>query len=110
MELIAEIYLPAGMLLTAGIKELEPVINDYKKTLHKAGREIAANLKLSGETQKSLEKNSVPVDAYIQGCNKMMDMILANAKTSNQSVQTLCERDRIAKHRAAFEELAKWNA
>ncbi len=86
MELIAEIYAPAGMVLTAGIKELEPVINGYKENLRKAGREIAANIKLSGETQKSLEKiNFIPVDVFIQKCNKMVDMMLAKAKTSNQS-------------------------
>ncbi len=85
LDLIAEIYLPAGMVLTAGIKELEPVINGYKETLCKAGREIAADLKLSGETQKSLEISFMPVDIFIQECNKVVDMMLAQAKTSNQS-------------------------
>jgi multimeric flavodoxin WrbA len=73
-ELVAEIYATEGMLLTAGIKELEPIINGYKELLYKAGQEIVINMKLSGETQKLLEKNFRPTDIYVQGLNKLADV------------------------------------
>lgn len=69
-EVIAEIYATEGGLLTAGVKQLEPIINSYQEILDKAGREIVANKKLSEETQKSLEKNFVPAEIYVQQVNK----------------------------------------
>lgn len=80
MELIAEIYASQGVVFTAGVKELEPIINDYKKLLNKAGQEIVANLRLSEETQKLLEKSFVPEDMYVQKMNQYAEMILARSE------------------------------
>lgn len=76
-EVIAEIFAPEGSLLTAEIKELEPIINDYKKLLYKAGQEIVRNMKLSEETQNLLEKNFIPAEIYVQEMNKYFGSILA---------------------------------
>ncbi len=84
-ELAAEIYATEGELLTAGVKELEPIINGYKELLHKAGQEIVMNMRLSGETQKLLEKNFIPAEIYVQRFNERIDMILASSKTSDLS-------------------------
>ncbi len=83
MELIAEIYATEGGLLTAGVKVLEPIINGYKELLDKAGQEIVMKMKLSGETQKLLEKNFIPADIYVQQLNKYFDMVSAHSATSN---------------------------
>lgn len=83
MELIAEIYASQGVVLTAGVKELEPIINDYNKLLNKAGQEIVTSLRLSEETQKLLEKSFVPEDMYVQKMNQYAEMILA--RSENQS-------------------------
>lgn len=81
MKLIAEIYATEGTLLTAPIKELEPIINQYKKALHNAGQEIAMNLKITEETQKLLEKSFIPEDVYIQKCNVLAKSILTSSET-----------------------------
>lgn len=43
------------------------------------------DMKLSGETQKLLEKNFIPSDIYIQRFNEKIDMFLAGSQTSNLS-------------------------
>ena len=83
MELIAEIYATEGALLTAQIKELEPIINEYKEILHKAGQEIVTNLKISEETQKLLEKSFVPEDVYVQKTNELFQTVMT--RSENQS-------------------------
>jgi len=47
MELIGEIYAGQGKCLTTPPEELRPVIAAYLKVVEKAGREIAADMKLS---------------------------------------------------------------
>lgn len=83
MEVIAEIYTTEGGLLTAKIPELEPIINEYKALLNKAGQKVVTNLKISEETQKLLEKNFVPEDIYVQKMNQYFEMVLASSE--NQS-------------------------
>ncbi len=79
-DLAAEIYATEGELLTAGVKELEPIINGYKELLHKAGREIVKDMKFSDETQKLLEQNFIPADIYVQRFNAKIDMFLAGSQ------------------------------
>jgi multimeric flavodoxin WrbA len=81
-ELAAEIYATEGDLLTAGAKELEPIINGYKELLHKAGQEIVKDMKLLEETQKLLERNLIPADIFVQLVNEKADMILAGSKNN----------------------------
>lgn len=83
MEVIGEIYAAAGPVLTSPIKELEPIINGYKKLLEKAGQEIVREFKISGETHKLLEQNLVPEDLYVQKTNEYFQMVLTQA--TNQS-------------------------
>jgi len=83
MDLIAEIYKAQAAvfaLLMYGAKQYEPLVNDYKNLLHRAGQEIVTNMKLSPETQSLLEKEFMPVKSYVQLMNAMADMIPAHAK------------------------------
>jgi len=72
-ELIAEIYRGEGPLLQINDKELEPIIQVYKETLKKAGREVVKNLKLSEETSTELEKPLIPYNEYVKLINRHMD-------------------------------------
>jgi hypothetical protein len=83
MELIAEIYKAQAAvfaLLKYGSKQYEPLVNDYKNLLHKAGQEIVTNLKLSPETKSLLEQEFMPAEDYFQLMNAMADMIPAHVK------------------------------
>ena len=75
-EVIGEIYATQGGLLTAPIEDLRPIISNYLKLLEKAGEEIVTTLKISEETDKSLEKNFIPDEIYIQQANNYFDTIL----------------------------------
>lgn len=72
-ELIAEIYRGEGPLVKLDVPALKPIINDYKKLLRKAGRELAQSLELSEETRIELEKPLIPYDAYVNEWNSMID-------------------------------------
>lgn len=85
MELLAEIYAPEGVLLTAGVKELEPAITGYKGLLNKAGQEMVMHMKLSGETQGLLENNFIPAEFYVQEMNKYADQVLGRSQANAQS-------------------------
>lgn len=85
MELIAEIFAAQAAVFTlskAGVKAYEPLINNLRNLLYRAGQEIVANMKLSGETQKLLEKDFMPIENYVQLLNRMADMIPAHAKAN----------------------------
>jgi multimeric flavodoxin WrbA len=69
MEVIAEIYKPQGVLLTSKIKRLQPKIEYYKKLLNKAGQEVTMDMKLSGETERLLEEDFLPIEEYFQLMN-----------------------------------------
>lgn len=76
-ELIAEIYAVEGFLLTAKALRLEPIRNEYRELLYKAGQEIVFNLKLSEETQRALEKPMIPVSDYLQGLKAASEKLKA---------------------------------
>jgi multimeric flavodoxin WrbA len=85
LELIAEIYAAQAAvfeLSKAGVKQFEPLVNDLRSSLHKAGQEIVTHMKLSEETQKLLAKDFIPVENYMQLLNKMADMIPKHAKAN----------------------------
>lgn len=79
MEVIAEIYAAQGGLLKAANKELEPIITEYKSLLHRAGQEVVKSMKISGETQRLLDRNFVPEDIYVENCNRFAAMALTRA-------------------------------
>jgi hypothetical protein len=72
-ELIGEIYRGAGGLIKGIVPELHVIVEDYKKLLRKAGKELASTLGLSEETKKELAKPLIPDDAYVAGWNSMTD-------------------------------------
>lgn len=80
MEVVAEIYATEGGLLTAPIKELEPIITEYKGFLYKAGQEVVTNLKISEETQRLLDRIFVPEDVYVESSNQLAARILVNSQ------------------------------
>lgn len=76
MELIGEIYAAQALVLGSvryGVKEFEPLINDYTKLLSQAGREIASDLKLSEETQRLLDKEFISPERYVQIMNRLAE-------------------------------------
>ena len=72
-EVIGEIYRGEGGLIRGFVPELQPVIEDYKRLLRKAGRELVSSLQLSEETKKELEKPLIPYEAYVKGWNDLID-------------------------------------
>ncbi|TYQ14940.1 UNVERIFIED_CONTAM: NADPH-dependent FMN reductase [Acetivibrio alkalicellulosi] len=72
-QLIAEIYRGAGALLHDIVPGLETVVEDYRKLLRKAGKELVTSMELSKETKSELNKPLIPDDAYISGWNSFID-------------------------------------
>lgn len=75
-QIIGEIYVPQGALLSVRENELGMVIANYLKTLETAGREIAINRKLTSETQALLEQKFIPDEVYIREVKKSVDSLL----------------------------------
>lgn len=76
-ELVAEIYRGGGELLKLDMPMLQPLIESYKETLKKAGKEIAMKGRLSDATKTELDKPIVPHDMYMEGANRYWDKLLA---------------------------------
>ena len=69
-KIIAEIYRGQGPLLTAENPELQPVLNDYKDLLRRAGKEIVMNRKIPDDLQAELDKPLIPEDEYSKSANE----------------------------------------
>jgi hypothetical protein len=57
MELIGEIYATQGKFLNDPPENLRPLVSNYLQLLEKAGEEIVADMKLSADTEKFLQRN-----------------------------------------------------
>lgn len=75
-DIIAEIYVPQGALLSIKEGEVATVVTNYLKTLEQAGWEVAANGCLSEETVKRLAQKFIPDEVYISEVQKYVDSIL----------------------------------
>jgi FMN-dependent NADH-azoreductase len=71
-EVIGEIYAPQGALLST---QMEGVTR-YLRALETAGREIAVNMKLTGETARLLNEKFVDDELYIQEVKRHVDGML----------------------------------
>jgi multimeric flavodoxin WrbA len=80
-ELVAEIYRGQGNLLTIPHDMITPIVEAYKKTVEKAGRELVEEGKISEATAAELDKPLVPREMYIEGANRHWDKA---AKTRDQ--------------------------
>jgi multimeric flavodoxin WrbA len=69
-ELAVEIYRGEGPLLSAEIKELKPIVDQYKRLLEKAGKEAVLLGKITKETAAELEKPLIPYEAYNKATNE----------------------------------------
>lgn len=69
VKIIAQIYRSQGELLRQTDKELEPIINNYKTLLEKAGSEVVTKGKLAEETVKELEKPLISEEEYSKAAN-----------------------------------------
>jgi multimeric flavodoxin WrbA len=76
-ELIAEIYRGGGGILQSHDPSLQPFLENYKRLLQTAGKEVVAGSKLSDDTIAQLEKPLIPMpnfaDEYIKRANQMCD-------------------------------------
>ncbi len=72
-EVVAEIYLGGGEILSVKHFMLKPLVSRYYKLLSKAGKELVNEMKLSDQTRAKLEKPIVPMEQYSQGANKRWD-------------------------------------
>lgn len=55
---------------------MKSIVSNYLKVLETAGKEIAADMKLTEETTKSLEQNFISDEIYIQEVKQYVDMVL----------------------------------
>ncbi len=73
----AEIYLDAGELLKNQVLILKPIIAKYRKSLRKAGEEVATDGVISPKTEAKLEKPLISASMYIKEANKYWDRELS---------------------------------
>ncbi len=78
----AEIYLDMGELLRNQVLILKPVIAMYKKSLRKAGGEVATDGVISPKTAAKLEKPLINGDMYIKEAHKHWDSELSKLSSS----------------------------
>ncbi len=78
-EIIAEIYLAGGELLSQNSTMMKITVSRYKKLLRKAGKELVENMKLSGERIEKLNKPLMSDQQYIKSANKYWDRMLSKA-------------------------------
>ncbi len=76
-EVVCEIYRGGGAILKDAPLILKLVVWKYKNLLHKAGREVVEDGKLSEELKARLEKPLIPAAQYIAAANKIFDAALA---------------------------------
>lgn len=69
-EIIAQIYRGQGPLLTSDNPELQPVLNNYKDLLRRAGKDIVMNSKIPDDLQAELNKPLIPEDEYSRSANE----------------------------------------
>jgi hypothetical protein len=73
----AEIYLDCGELLKNQVFILKPIIARYRKSLRKAGEEVAKHGIISAKTAAKLEKPLISASMYIKEANKYWDRELS---------------------------------
>ncbi len=77
IDLLAEIYASEGLLFALskfGFKDFDPIVDNYRQLLHKAGQEIVKDMQLSAETQNLLDQPLIPIENYIQLTNKLAEL------------------------------------
>jgi multimeric flavodoxin WrbA len=79
-EVIGEIYAPQGPLLGNPAAELQTLVESYLQLLQQAGREIAANKRLSEETKTLLGQPLVPEEIYLEQINGFFEGLLSNVE------------------------------
>lgn len=78
-EVVGEIYRGAAGLLLLSREELrfKPMVSEYKKLLHAAGKELVETDRIGADTAERLEDPIVDADEYVEYANKMWDQLLA---------------------------------
>jgi len=80
-ELVGEIYRGGGAILTLNDPALQPLIEDYKALLRRAGAEVATAKKLSEATRTALEEQPwIPTEMYNAQVNQLWDRLIARHK------------------------------
>lgn len=70
-EVLFEICRGEAILLKMGKNTaIGPMVDQYKKTVTKAGREVIKNMKISEATAKNLDQLFIPEDMYIKQANQ----------------------------------------
>jgi len=84
-EVIFEIYKSQAIVLNMGEKSpLSSIVDEYKKNVRKAAKEVVENMKISEETTKQLDQPFVPEDMYIEQANKYWDSRIAHYKENKK--------------------------
>ncbi|WDV45292.1 flavodoxin family protein [Clostridiaceae bacterium M8S5] len=69
-EVVAKIFRGQGPLLSMGSNEqLKPIIENYKRLLRQAGRDIASKGIITDAIQIELDKELIPIDVYNSNIN-----------------------------------------
>lgn len=79
-ELTGEIYRASGPLLEFDHPMINPLNEEYLKNVRLAGEEIVATGKISGDTQKNLDRQLVPTEMFLKGANKNWERLMAEAR------------------------------
>ena len=78
-EVLFEIYKGQAMLLKMGEKTpLGPLVDDYKKNVRKAAKEVVEHMKILEDTAKQLNQPFIPEEMYIEQANKYWDSRIAH--------------------------------
>ena len=78
----AEIYLDCGELLKNQVLILKPIIARYRKSLRKAGEEVAKDGIILSKTAAKLEKPLISAGMYIKEANRYWDKHLGSGTKS----------------------------
>ena len=85
-EVLFEIYRGEAILLKMGEKSpLGPVVDEYKKNVRKAGREVVENMKISKATARKLDQLFISEDMYIKQANHYWENRIAHYEESKQT-------------------------
>ncbi len=82
-EVLFEIYKGEAILLKMGENTpLGSIVDEYKKNVRKAGREVVENMKISEATAKKIDQLFIPEDMYIKKVHQYWDSRIAHYEES----------------------------
>ncbi len=82
-KIIGEIYRGAGELLRIKNPLIKPIIDNYKKLLRQAGKEVVLYGEITPQTSEKLQKPLLPKEQYVQKANRYWDKMIKKYSKDN---------------------------